>query len=182
MSTHLHPSIARAAAIATTAHEGQERDDGGGPYIKHPERVAAALARLYPKDFALICAAWCHDVLEDSPQVKEATLRLSIGNDALALVKEVTNPSKHHPDLPRAERKAMDRAHIAVISKRAKLIKLADRADNLTDGAKCPDKEWIATYVAESRLLAEVLKGTDEVLEDELAIALDKAARAAAAS
>ena len=44
MSTHLHTSIARAAAFATTAHEGQTRDDGGGPYIKHPERVAAALA------------------------------------------------------------------------------------------------------------------------------------------
>lgn len=180
MSTHLHPSIARAAALATTAHEGQTRDDGGGPYIRHPERVAAALARLYPKDFALIAAAWCHDVLEDCPQVKEATLRLSIGNDALALVKEVTNPSKAHPDLPRAERKAMDRAHVATVSKRAKLLKLADRADNLTDGAKCPDKEWIATYVAESRLLFEVLKGTDDVLEDDFAVALERAARAAA--
>jgi (p)ppGpp synthase/HD superfamily hydrolase len=181
MSTHLHPSIARAAALATTAHEGQVRDDGGGPYIRHPERVAAALARLFPKDFPLICAAWCHDVLEDCPQIKEGALRLAIGNDALALVKEVTNPSKHHPGLPRAERKAMDRAHIATISTRAKLIKLADRADNLLEGAGCPDKAWLATYVAESRLLAEVLAGTDEVLEDELAIALEKAARAAGA-
>lgn len=181
MSTHLHPSIARAAAFATTAHEGQTRDDGCGPYIKHPERVSAALARLYPNDVALISAAWCHDVLEDCPQVKEATLRLTIGNDAFALVKEVTNPSKEHPDLPRAERKAMDRAHIAVISKRAKLIKLADRTDNLTDGTACPDKAWIATYVAESRLLFEVLKGTDEVLEDDFTAALERAARAAQA-
>ena len=43
MSTHLHPSIARAAALATQAHEGQTRDDGGGPYIKHPERVAGSV-------------------------------------------------------------------------------------------------------------------------------------------
>jgi (p)ppGpp synthase/HD superfamily hydrolase len=178
MSTHLHPSIARAAAFAATAHEGQTRDDGGGPYIRHPERVAAALARLYPKDIALISAAWCHDVLEDCPQVKEATMRLTIGNDALALVKEVTNPSKAYPDLPRAERKAMDRAHIAVISRRAKLIKLADRTDNLAEGATCPDKAWLATYVGESRLLLEVLKGTDEVLEDDFAEALERAARA----
>ncbi len=181
MSTHLHPSIARAAALATNAHEGQVRDDGGGPYINHPERVAAALARLYPGDHALIAAAWCHDVLEDCPHITEATLRLTIGNDALAVVKEVTNPSRHHPDLPRAERKAMDRAHIATISTRAKLIKLADRADNLTEGANSPDRAWLTIYVEESRLLAEALKGIDEVLEDDLAVALERAARAARA-
>ena len=45
MSTHLHPSITRAAALATSAHAGQVRDDDGGPYIHHPERVAAALAQ-----------------------------------------------------------------------------------------------------------------------------------------
>jgi len=179
MSTHLHPSITRAAALATSAHAGQVRDDDGGPYIHHPERVAAALARHFPNDIALICAAWCHDMLEDCPQVAEETLRQIIGDDALALVKEVTNPSKNHPDLPRAERKAMDRNHIAIISTRAKLIKLADRADNMTDGAKSPDKAWIATYVAESRLLAEVLKGTDAGLENELAIAIEKASHAA---
>ena len=179
MSTHTNPLITRAAALATLAHEGQERDDGGGPYIRHPARVAATLAKHFPDDHALVAAAWCHDVIEDCPQITVDALRAAIGDDALALVQEVTNPSKGFPDLPRAERKSMDRAHIAVISRRAKLIKLADRADNLTDGAKSPDKAWIATYVAESRLLAEVLKGTDERLEDELAIALEKAARAA---
>jgi len=82
-------------------------------------------------------------------------------------------------DYDEIPRKAMDRAHVATISKRAKLLKLADRTDNLTEGATCPDKAWIATYVAESRLLFEVLKGTDEVLEDDFAVALDRAARAA---
>ena len=45
------------------------------------------------------------------------------------------------------------------------------------EGANCSDKAWIATYVGESRSLAEVLKGTDEMLEDDLAIALEKASR-----
>jgi guanosine-3',5'-bis(diphosphate) 3'-pyrophosphohydrolase len=180
MSPSIHPLIISASALATRAHEGQERDDGGGPYIRHPARVAATLARHFPGDHALVAAAWCHDVLEDCPQVGEAELRAAIGDDALALVREVTNPSKGFPDLPRAERKAMDRAHIAVISRRAKLIKLADRADNLREGAGSPDKAWIATYVGESRTLAEVLKGTDEALERDLADALERAARSAA--
>lgn len=180
MSTHTDPLIARAAALATVAHEGQERDDGGGPYIRHPARVAATLARHFPADHALIAAAWCHDVIEDCPQISADQLRAAIGDDALALVREVTNPSKGFPDLPRAERKAMDRAHIAVISKRAKLIKLADRADNLREGESCPDKAWLATYVGESRALAAVLHGTHPPLEAELADALDHAARSAA--
>lgn len=176
MSTHPDPLIARATALATFAHEGQERDDGGGPYIRHPARVAATLAKHFPADHALVAAAWCHDVLEDCPQISADQLRAAIGDDALALVREVTNPSKGFPDLPRAERKAMDRAHIAVISRRAKLIKLADRADNLREGASCPDKAWLATYVAESRLLLDVLKGTDEALESDFTVALDRAA------
>lgn len=180
MSTSTHPLILSASALATVAHEGQERDDDGGPYIRHPARVAATLARHFPADHALVAAAWCHDVLEDCPQIGVDELRAAIGDDALALVREVTNPSKGFPDLPRAERKAMDRAHIAVISTRAKLIKLADRADNLREGAGCPDKAWLATYVGESRTLAEVLRGTHPPLEAELADALDQAARSAA--
>ena len=180
MSTHINSLTSRASVLATFAHEGQERDDGGGPYIRHPARVATTLARHFPTDHALVAAAWCHDVIEDCPQISADTLREAIGDDALALVREVTNPSKNFPDLPRAERKAMDRAHIAMISRRAKLIKLADRADNLTEGATSPDKAWIATYVAESRSLAEVLHGTHPPLEAELAAALDHAARSAA--
>jgi (p)ppGpp synthase/HD superfamily hydrolase len=170
---------AAAEAIARRAHQGQQRDDSNDPYIVHPARVAARLARRFPDDAALTAAGWCHDVIEDCPQITRDDLRAAIGDDAFAIVGEVTNPSKQHPDLPRAERKAMDRAHIAVISRRARCLKLADRADNLRDGCACPDKEWLATYVRESRLLAEALRGTDPELEADLARILDDAARSA---
>lgn len=162
----------QAEAIARRAHAGQERDDGGGPYIRHPERVAKRLAARFPADTALAAAAWCHDVVEDCPAITADELRAAIGEDAYALVHEVTNPSKQHPDLPRVERKRMDREHIAVISQRAKVIKLADRADNLREGAGCSDKAWLATYVRESQALAAVLTGVDQVLEAELHRAL----------
>lgn len=171
--------IDQAEAIARRAHQGQVRDDSNDPYIVHPARVAARLARRFPDDAALTAAGWCHDVIEDCPQITHDELRAAIGDDALAIVCEVTNPSKQHPDLPRAERKAMDRAHIATISRRARCLKLADRSDNLRDGCACPDNEWLATYVRESRLLAEALRGTDPELEADLARALDDAARSA---
>ena len=174
-----HDLIAAAEVIARRAHQGQTRDDSNDPYIVHPARVAARLARRFPGDAALVAAGWCHDVVEDCPQIAPSELRAVIGDDAFAIVSEVTNPSKQHPELPRAERKAMDRAHIAMISRRACCLKLADRADNLRDGCACPDKDWLATYVRESRLLAEALRGTDPDLERDLQDALSTAAAAA---
>ncbi|MBN8524837.1 MAG: HD domain-containing protein [Planctomycetes bacterium] len=171
--------LAAAEALARRAHQGQMRDDSDQPYIVHPARVATRLARRFPGDAALVAAGWCHDVIEDCPHIAIDELRAAIGDDALAIVREVTNPSKQHPQLPRAERKAMDRAHLATISMRARCLKLADRADNLRDGCASPDRDWLATYVRESRLFAEVLRGSDPELEADLAAALDAAARAA---
>lgn len=171
--------VAAAEALARRAHHGQMRDDSDQPYIVHPARVAARLARRFPEDAALTAAGWCHDVLEDCPQITPEELRAAIGDDALAIVREVTNPSKRHPGLPREQRKAMDRAHLAQISRRARCLKLADRADNLRDGCSSPDKDWLATYVRESRLLAEALRGADAELEADLAAALAAAGRAA---
>ena len=48
--------------------------------------------------FTLISAAWCHDVLEDCPQVKEATLRLSIGSQTAA---RTGYPIVGHPTIVR---------------------------------------------------------------------------------
>jgi guanosine-3',5'-bis(diphosphate) 3'-pyrophosphohydrolase len=166
-----------APAIARRAHAGQQRKHTGDPYIVHPARVAARLALRFPDDAALIAAGWCHDVLEDCPHISPDELRAVIGDDAFSIVLEVTNPSKGHPSLSRADRKALDRAHIATISKRARCLKLADRADNLLDGCHCcPDRAWLETYTRESVLLAEVLRGSDDELEADLDRALAAAA------
>ena len=106
-------------------------------------------------------------------------MRATIGEGATALVREVTNPSATCPDLPRAERKAMDRAHIASISQRAKCLKLADRIDNLRDGTARPDRAWLKIYANESRLLAQSLAGADAELEEELLSAIAVAEQAA---
>src|SRR3546814_4247712 len=57
--------IARAYAIAASAHSGQTRKSGED-YITHPVAVAGILAELH-LDEETLCAAILHDALEDTP-------------------------------------------------------------------------------------------------------------------
>lgn len=165
--------VYKAKTLAYEAHDGQKRKYSGEDYINHPHQVASYVEVVAmrlgwdtEKTIRVSCAAWLHDVLEDCPQVTEEKMASVVGWDVVNLVKELTNPSKG-VKAPRAVRKQMDRDHLAVISQEAKTIKLIDRICNLQD-IEQGDKDFIPLYVAESRALLEVLKGTDEPLENQL--------------
>lgn len=161
--------ILKAADFAQRMHEGQTRR-GGMPYITHPVRVATLLM-VHPKaSEELICAAFLHDVIEDCGITYELLVK-EFNNSIATLVQEVSNPSKNLSGVTRAERKRIDREHIAKISFNGKLIKLADRVDNLMDSIGCPI-DWITKYLEESKLLLEVLKGVDDDLEVDYTYAL----------
>lgn len=154
-----------ALAVALDAHAGQIRDENGEQYINHPIRVAHILMHHFPKDDSLIAAAYCHDILEDCPNVAPEYLLSNIGEEAYGLVVECTNPSKMYPNLTRPEKKEMDRQHIAKLSYKAKCLKLADRTNNLDDTKDTKDIEWGKNYIKESMLLYTVLAGTHYKLE-----------------
>lgn len=160
--------ILAAARLAAEAHRGQRRRYTDRPYIEHPARVAARLSWHDAGDEYLVSAAWLHDVLEDCQQMTLADINRVCCNYVGQLVRELTNPSKQHPELDRAARKAMDREHLAHVSREARLIKLADRVDNLRELTGAPVR-FIETYTAESELLLQALAGTDDQLEWELA-------------
>lgn len=163
--------IIRAARIAHAAHEGQVRKYTNRPYIVHPGRCAARASYLVASDEILVAGLWCHDVLEDAHPSYGEAIALYLGDEIAALVAELTNPSKQHPELPRAERKAMDLGHIRGASLRARRAKLIDRTDNLLDMTGAPLSD-IARYVPESERLLEALSGTHAELEAEFAAAL----------
>ena len=181
-----------AARVAAGYHQQQARKYTGAPYIVHPARVAARLTRHPLGTEEGVCAAWLHDVLEDCPQASPRDIRLSFHTDYFLgkktgdechfgervadLVLELTNPSKQHPELPRAERKKMDRDHLLTASVQAKLIKLIDRTDNLLEMGDAP-ADFVQVYGEESKLLFEVLSGTDVGLEQEYIAALHAALR-----
>jgi len=59
-----------AKLVASFWHTKQVRKYTGEPYINHPAEVVE-LVRSVPHTEAMLCAAWLHDVVEDTP----ATLR-----------------------------------------------------------------------------------------------------------
>ncbi len=77
--------IDRAIRLAVAAHEGQVRKGDGDPYIVHPVAVALIVAQ-YGFSEAVIAAALCHDVLEDT-EVTEDELRDELGDEVVTIVK-----------------------------------------------------------------------------------------------
>lgn len=116
--------------FATFAHWSvkQRRKYTNEPYIKHPEQVVAILMLAEYVDASMICAAWMHDVVEDT-WVTNRLIRFLFGQDVASLVEQLTDVSKPE-DGNRAIRKALDREHLARAEPRAQSIKYADLISN----------------------------------------------------
>lgn len=71
--------------------------------------------------------------------------------------------------LPKAERKRLQVEHAATISRRAKLVKLADKIANLRDIASSPPADWSITrkqeYFDWARSVVDGLRGVHPELE-----------------
>lgn len=151
----------RALKFADQAHAGQRRKFSGQPYICHPIRVAARVAAVPGATDEMVVAAFLHDVVEDCG-VGLDEIGKEFGPVVKQLVSEVTNP----PDQPGHNRRAREAyrfAKLATVSNEAKVIKLADRIDNLSDLPK--GTRFYPVYLEESRQLLEVLRGVNADLE-----------------
>jgi len=154
--------VERARLYATEAHAriNQRRKYSNQPYDVHLRSVAALVAEVCD-DAEMIAAAWLHDTVEDTP----ATFRdveLAFGRPVASLVAELTDVSKPS-DGNRAQRKAIDRAHLARASDRAKTVKLADLIDNCRDICR-HDPRFAKVFLAEMEALLRVLDGGDAIL------------------
>lgn len=147
-----------ALAFARQAHEGQERKFTGEPYIEHPIRLAK-MVKTVPHTEAMVCAAYLHDVVEDTP-VNHQEIKQRFGSEVARLVFELTDEfiKEKYPGLNRQERKKRETARQATISIEAKTIKLADVIDNTRDIIK-NDKGFARRYIPEMENLLEALQG-----------------------
>jgi (p)ppGpp synthase/HD superfamily hydrolase len=161
--------ILKAAQYAESAHKGQTRKYNKVPYVTHCAMVAGLVSTRPWATEDLVTAAWLHDTLEDCPQITEQSIKDSFNPNVLQVVKGLTNPSKNYPELPRKERKAMDREHLRHLPPTVQAIKLADRYCNLSDLLRDnAPKDFKILYAEESRALADML--TDGMaLDPELA-------------
>ena len=133
-------TIYEAYLVGAEAHEGQSRVSGE-PYISHPVAVAHILAEMR-MDSASITAAILHDVIEDTPTLKEHIAE-QFGGEVAELVDGVSKLTQidfHSKAEAQAEnfRKMM----LAMVKDiRVIIIKLADRLHNMrTLDAMPPEK------------------------------------------
>lgn len=150
-------------AMAAHAAVGQNRKYTNEPYIVHPYEVMT-IVKSVPHTEDMLAAALLHDVVEDTG-CTITDIHLNFGADIAAIVDGLTDVSKPE-DGNRAKRKAIDREHTAQAPAEAQTIKLADLISN-SKSIMQHDPDFAVTYLAEKKLLLEVLTKGDRGLHAE---------------
>lgn len=147
-----------ALEFARKAHGEQQRKYSDEPYIEHPKRVANII-KTVPHSTEMVCAAYLHDVVEDTP-VSIEDIQRKFGRKIAGLVRELTDEyeKKNYPHLNRRQRKQKEVERQAKISPEAKTIKLADVIDNTRDILE-NDPGFARKYIREMEALTEALQG-----------------------
>jgi GTP diphosphokinase / guanosine-3',5'-bis(diphosphate) 3'-diphosphatase len=169
-------TVLKAADAAARWHVHQKRKGAAQePYVNHLLEVASLVAEATEgADPNLVVAALLHDAIEDQEVPREMIADV-FGEDVAKLVGECTDDKA----LPKDERKRLQVEHAAEKSRRAKVIKLADKTSNLRTLSASPPPDWSVKrrleYVSWARNVVRGLRGTNEWLEQEF----DRAAEAA---
>ena len=132
--------VSRAYQFGAHAHAGQRRVSGE-PYISHPVAVASILADLH-MDHHTIVAALLHDVIEDTPTLKEE-LVTRFGPEVAQLVDGVSKLTQiKFTSREQAQAENFRKMVLAMVEDiRVILVKLADRLHNMrTLGVMPPPK------------------------------------------
>ncbi len=158
--------LARAWNFAAERHVHQRRKgETAEPYVNHLAEVAELVAMATSGDDAnLIAAAVLHDTIEDTDTTK-AELAARFNDDVAALVTEVTDDQSLH----RARRKELQVTSAKSKSRRARILKLADKTSNLRSLARSPPVAWDAKrrreYLSWSERVVAEMRGTNAWLE-----------------
>ncbi len=135
----LAPALLGALRFAADRHRGQRRKDAeASPFINHPIDVAELLAGVGGvSDPVTLQAGILHDTLEDTRTTGEE-LEARFGPEVRRVVEEVTDDKR----LPKAERKRLQIVHAPDLSRRARLVELADKISNVRAIAESPPTGW----------------------------------------
>lgn len=174
--THDLVLLARAADYAARQHVVQRRKgEAAEPYVNHLTEVATLLAEATDgADVVLLMGGLLHDTLEDTDATYE-DLAQRFGPEVAALVAEVTDDKSLRKD----ERKRLQIEKTASKSRRAKLLKLADKISNLRSLVRSPPRGWevdrLRDYVVWAEAVVRSCRGLNAALEAEFDAAYDEA-------
>lgn len=164
--------LARAADFAARRHVAQRRKgDAAEPYVNHLTEVARLLAEATDgQDPVLVMGGLLHDTLEDTDATYEDLVE-EFGADVAALVAEVTDDKS----LAKEERKRLQIEKTPGKSRRARLLKLADKTSNLRSLIQSPPRGWTEERLRDYVLWAEAVARSCRGLNDRLEAGFDAA-------
>jgi guanosine-3',5'-bis(diphosphate) 3'-pyrophosphohydrolase len=155
-----------ALAFAAEKHRTQRRKDPeASPYINHPIALARVLSiEGHVRDAKVLAAAVLHDTLEDTKTSYEELLE-RFGPAIAGIVREVTDDKT----LTAPERKRLQIEHAEGLSKRARLVKLADKTANLRDLIANAPADWSLQrrrdYFDWAKKVIDRIRGSNKRLE-----------------
>lgn len=172
-----------AYAIAQEAHEGQKRTEGT-PYIVHPLRVCHILCGERPFLYhEMIATALLADAVEDTRRATRPVtvhfIKMTCNQEVATWVDILTKPPvgksvrrKKSMSLPQTKFDR-DREYYARLMSapfKARLIKLADRLDNMRSLHSTKDPARIERYTKETRrYILPLARATDQWFLDQIA-------------
>jgi GTP diphosphokinase / guanosine-3',5'-bis(diphosphate) 3'-diphosphatase len=177
--------LGKALATAEEVHLGQyrkvskENPQQGAPYIVHPMRVALVIVEeLELKEPLAVATALLHDCVEMSNgRLTISHVEESFGRPIAMMVSILTKPpfKADTPFVEREQKLKIYRERIFHASVEAKLVKLADRLDNLRDSQHILDKGFQMRYLKETRdFYMPLAETTDQYLLDEMGVACER--------
>ena len=155
-----------ALAFSAHKHRNQRRKDvDASPYINHPIALARVLAvEGGVTDHETLAAAILHDTLEDTETTHEE-LNEKFGRAIAEVVREVSDDKL----LSKEDRKRLQIEHARHLSRRARLVKLADKTCNVRDMASHPPHGWPLErrreYFDWAKQVVDEIRGTNADLE-----------------
>lgn len=170
--------LAQAADYAARQHIAQRRKGPRAePYVNHLTEVAALLAEATGgNDLVLLMGALLHDTLEDTDATYEDLVQ-RFGAEVAELVAEVTDDKS----LPKEERKRLQITTTPAKSRRAKLLKIADKTSNLRGLVDSPPVGWtearLRDYVVWANDVVRSCRGLNTRLEAAFDAAHERASR-----
>lgn len=158
--------VLKALQFAARKHRDQRRKGSKRyPYINHPIALAHVLwFEGGVRDGVTIAAALLHDTLEDT-QTSAQELRGHLGKTVTEVVEEVTDTKF----LKKESRKRVQIARARHSTRRARLVKQADKICNLRDMLADPPSGWpierVRKYFDWAKRVVDETRGTSEPLE-----------------
>jgi guanosine-3',5'-bis(diphosphate) 3'-pyrophosphohydrolase len=155
-----------ALAFAAYKHRLQRRKDPeASPYINHPIALAHVLAGAGVTNAKILAAAVLHDTIEDTETTYEELCE-RFGKAVAGVVREVSDDKT----LAKTERKRLQIEHAKELSRRARLVKLADKVCNVRDVASNPPHDWPLArrreYFDWAKAVVDRIRGTNKKLEN----------------